>query len=172
MPCLSFLILSLLAWFNSPAVAGQAKPEAAPAKPAEKAAKETNKEGAEPKKEPAEPAAEDVKAKLLAVFQKEESITNTLGMVMVWVPKGYRVSRYEVTQRDFEQVMKANPSKFKGDNRPVESVTWEEAGEFCKKLTDKEQAEGKSRRSCEHGRADREHACNTRHPDLPPPIRT
>ena len=110
---------------------------------AEKAAAEPKKEGAEPKKETAEAAAEDPKAKLLAMFKKEETITNTLGMVMVWVPKGYRVSRYEVTQREFEKIMKSNPSKFKGDSRPVENVTWEEAAEFCRKLTQKEQAEEK-----------------------------
>ena len=94
-------------------------------------------------REAAVPGTEDPKAKLLAMFKKEESITNTLGMVMVWVPKGYRVSRYEATQRDFEQIMKQNPAKFKGDFRPVENVTLDEAREFCKKLTEKEQAEGK-----------------------------
>jgi len=135
----SFLMLPLLGWFVSTAVADDVKPDAVAPKPAEKAAAEPKKEGAEPKKE----TAEDPKAKLLAMFKKEETITNTLGMVMVWVPKGYRVSRYEVTQREFEKIMKSNPSKFKGDSRPVENVTWEEAAEFCRKLTQKEQAEEK-----------------------------
>src|SRR6266496_4000129 len=130
---LALLLLSLSTRLVSTARADDAKADNAPAKPAEKAA-------TEPKKEAAEPSKEDTEAKLLAMFQKEEPITNTLNMVMVWVPKGYRVSRYEVTQRDFEQVMKTSPSKFKGDSRPVENVTWEEAGEFCKKLTETEQA--------------------------------
>ncbi|PYK98052.1 MAG: hypothetical protein DME19_13990 [Verrucomicrobia bacterium] len=142
-PQLMVLILCLVAWFVSAAGADDAKTDTAPARPAGKAATESGKEGAEPKKEAAEPAKEDPKARLLAMFKKEESITNTLGMVMVWVPKGHRVGRYEVTQREFEQIMKTNPSKFKGDYLPVESVTWEEAAEFCKKLTGKEQAEGK-----------------------------
>ncbi len=133
---LALLLLSLSTRLVSTARADDAKADNAPAKPAEKAA-------TEPKKEAAEPSKEDTEAKLLATFQKEEPITNTLDMVMVWVPKGYRVSRYEVTQHDFEQVMKTNPSKFKGDSRPVENVTWEESAEFCKKLTAKEQAAGK-----------------------------
>src|SRR6266540_95432 len=133
---LALLLLSLSTRLVSTARADDAKADNAPAKPAKKAA-------TEPKKEAAEPSKEDTEAKLLAMFQKEEPITNTLDMVMVWVPKGYRVSRYEVTQRDFEEVMKSNPSKFKGDSRPVENVTWEESAEFCKKLTAKEQAAGK-----------------------------
>ena len=87
--------------------------------PGAKAAAEGKKDTA------AEPTQEDPKAKLLAVFKAEKSITNSLGMLMVWLEKRYRVSRYEVTQRDFEQVMKTNSSKFKGASRPVENVTWE-----------------------------------------------
>ena len=140
---LTFLLLLLSSAFVATATADDTKPDAAPAKPAEKDATQIKKEGAEPKTEAAVPGTEDPKAKLLAMFKKQESITNTLGMVMVWVPKGYRVSRYEATQRDFEQIMKQNPAKFKGDFRPVENVTLDEAREFCKKLTEKEQAEGK-----------------------------
>jgi len=132
---LGLLILFLCRPQVCAAVADDVKTDGAPA--AKQAA-------TEPKKESAEPATEEEsKAKLLAQFKAEKSITNTLGMVMVWMEKGYRVSRYEVTQRDFEQIMKSNPSKSKGDNHPVENVTWEEAGEFCKKLTQKEQAVGK-----------------------------
>jgi formylglycine-generating enzyme required for sulfatase activity len=41
---------------------------------------------------------------------------------------------YEVTQADYERVMGSNPSKFKGGNRPVESVTWHEAKAYCEKV--------------------------------------
>ncbi len=141
---LTFFILSLSVAQVSSTAADDAKPDATPAAPAAPPPAEAKKAAVEPKKEAAaQPAGEDSKAKLLALFKAEKSITNTLGMVMVWVEKHYRVSRYEVTQRNFEQIMKTNPSRFKGDSRPVENVTWEEAAEFCKKLTAKEQAEHK-----------------------------
>jgi formylglycine-generating enzyme required for sulfatase activity len=41
---------------------------------------------------------------------------------------------YEVTQAQWEAVMKNNPSNFKGANRPVESVSWDDAQEFLKQL--------------------------------------
>ncbi len=89
--------------------------------------------------QPKDPAEE-----LAELFAKEESITNTLGMVMVWLPDAkYRVAQFEVTQAWYETVMGANPSKFSGATRPVENVSCLEAAEFCRKLTEKEQSEAK-----------------------------
>ncbi len=39
----------------------------------------------------------------------------------------------EVTQKDYEQVMGKSPARFKGENLPVERVTWQEAKEYCKR---------------------------------------
>ena len=49
---------------------------------------------------------------------------------------GYRfaVGRYEVTQSEWRLVMGTDPSNFKGDDRPVENVTWDDAQEFIGKL--------------------------------------
>ena len=44
------------------------------------------------------------------------------------------IGKYEVTQAEWETVMGTNPSYFKGDNRPVEFVSWDECQEFIKKL--------------------------------------
>lgn len=64
-------------------------------------------------------------------------------LVTVKIPGySYAFGKYEVTQAQYESVMKKNPSKFKGYNLPVENVTWSEAVEFCKKLTARERAAG------------------------------
>lgn len=46
----------------------------------------------------------------------------------------FSISKYEVTQRQWRAVMGSNPSLHKGDNLPVEQVTWEECQEFIRKL--------------------------------------
>ena len=46
----------------------------------------------------------------------------------------FNIGKYEVTQREWEAVMGSNPSKFKGDNLPVEQVSWEDCQEFIRKL--------------------------------------
>jgi len=45
------------------------------------------------------------------------------------------LGKYPVTQAQYRAVMGENPSKFKGANRPVETVTWNHATEFCQKLS-------------------------------------
>ena len=61
----------------------------------------------------------------------------------VQVPEFY-MGKYPVTQRQWRAVsllddvnieLKPDPSYFKGDNRPVEQVSWYEAVEFCKRLS-------------------------------------
>ena len=47
------------------------------------------------------------------------------------------VCKYPTTQKMWIEVMKDNPSKFKGDNRPVECVTWWQALKYCNKLSEK-----------------------------------
>ena len=46
----------------------------------------------------------------------------------------YYIGRYEVTQAQWYAVMGSNPSYFKGDNLPVEQVTWNDVQEFITKL--------------------------------------
>lgn len=46
----------------------------------------------------------------------------------------YYLGRYEVTQRLWETVMGYNPSNFKGDDLPVEQVSYTEVKEFIRRL--------------------------------------
>ena len=47
----------------------------------------------------------------------------------------YYIGETEITQAQWRAIMGSNPSSYTGDNRPVESVSWEDAQEFCKKLS-------------------------------------
>ena len=47
------------------------------------------------------------------------------------------MGKYTVTQAQWQAVMGNNPSYFKGKNRPVEMVNWNDATKFCKKLSKK-----------------------------------
>lgn len=63
--------------------------------------------------------------------------TNSAGMLMIKTGS-YWVGKYEVKQKEFQKVTGANPSSFGGDERPVDSVSWNDAVDFCQKLTEKD----------------------------------
>jgi formylglycine-generating enzyme required for sulfatase activity len=52
--------------------------------------------------------------------------------------KGFYMGKYQVTQKEWAEVMGSNPSKFKGDDLPVETVSWMDAIEYCNKRSQKE----------------------------------
>ena len=51
----------------------------------------------------------------------------------------FYIGKYEVTQKEWKEIMDNNPSHWKGDDLPVESVSWYDAVEFCNR---KSEAEG------------------------------
>ena len=56
----------------------------------------------------------------------------------VTISRDYLLGKYEVTQKQFVDVIGTNPSYFKGDSLPVETLWWYEAVDFCNKLSEKE----------------------------------
>ena len=52
----------------------------------------------------------------------------------VTLTNDYYIGKYEVTQALWKAVMGKNPSKYKGDNLPVENVSWDDCQEFISKL--------------------------------------
>ena len=54
----------------------------------------------------------------------------------VRLEKGYWIGKFEITQDTYTRVMGENPSRFKGESLPVDSVTWQQANQFCERLTE------------------------------------
>ena len=53
----------------------------------------------------------------------------------VEISRGFWISKFEVTQAQYEAVMKRNLSFSKGGNLPVERLSWQDCGEFTAKLS-------------------------------------
>jgi formylglycine-generating enzyme required for sulfatase activity len=49
--------------------------------------------------------------------------------------KAFYMSKYPITQAQWEAVMGNNPSRFKGQNRPVENISWHDAVKFFQRLS-------------------------------------
>ena len=95
---------------------------------------------------------EEEKQKLLAmaklrpkpVTRKNKKITNSLGMEFVYIKpgiltRGFYMQTTEVTRGQWKMLMGNNPLKFKkGDDYPVEQVSWKDVRKFIKKLNRKE----------------------------------
>ena len=62
----------------------------------------------------------------------------------VILSRSFWIGKYEVTQAEYLSVMNTNPSPFpSGMSRPVSSVSWLDASNYCAKLTQRELAEGR-----------------------------
>jgi formylglycine-generating enzyme required for sulfatase activity len=54
----------------------------------------------------------------------------------VTITRPFKLGVYEVTQEQYQKVMGANPSSFKGPNNPAENMNSETAIEFCRRLSE------------------------------------
>jgi formylglycine-generating enzyme required for sulfatase activity len=70
-------------------------------------------------------------------FVRVEGGTFRMGNATVTIT-GFYMGRTEVTQKEWTTVMGNNPSRFKGENLPVECLTWYDAVEYCIKLSERE----------------------------------
>jgi formylglycine-generating enzyme required for sulfatase activity len=74
----------------------------------------------------------------------------------VIISRGFWMGKYEVTQGEYLAVMGSNPSRFNGNrtsdgqenygtelSRPVEAVSWNDAANYCSRLTQRERAAGR-----------------------------
>lgn len=83
------------------------------------------------------------RALFLLLKEKGAKLPDLVPVPVVKIPgKSYAFGKYEVTQAQYASVMGANPSNFKGENLPVEQVSWNDAVRFCEKLTARERALG------------------------------
>ena len=55
----------------------------------------------------------------------------------VVLTKGFWLGKYEVTQAQWKSVMGNNPSKFNGDNHPVDTVSWTDCQRFIRNVNAK-----------------------------------
>jgi formylglycine-generating enzyme required for sulfatase activity len=53
----------------------------------------------------------------------------------VTLTKPFYMGVYEVTNAQWKRVMGSEPSNWKDDDRPVEQVSWDDANEFCRRLS-------------------------------------
>jgi formylglycine-generating enzyme required for sulfatase activity len=58
----------------------------------------------------------------------------------VSISQPFLISKYEITQKEWKAVMGKNPSAFKGDDLPVDSVSWNDVQQFLAKLKERSHA--------------------------------
>ncbi|MGO8750098.1 MAG: SUMF1/EgtB/PvdO family nonheme iron enzyme [Thermoguttaceae bacterium] len=83
----------------------------------------------------------------------------------VRITKPFYMGVTDVTQEEYERVMGRNPSRFQGDSkRPVEQVSWDDAMEFCRRLSELPGEKAAKRRYGLPTEAQWEYACRAGNP--------
>ena len=80
----------------------------------------------------------------LDVLAEQDRSINEGPQTTVTLTRGFWIGKFEVTQGEYLALTGENPSNFPGDlNRPVSSVTWFDATNYCWKLTQRELTAGR-----------------------------
>ena len=66
----------------------------------------------------------------------EEGRDNDEVLHKVTLSRDYWLGKYEITQKQYQAVMKENPSYFPAPEHPVEKVSWIKAKAFCSKINE------------------------------------
>ena len=66
--------------------------------------------------------------------ERTVELSDGVAVDVIKTPQGLWFGKTEVTQTQWEALMGANPSEFKGANNPVENVSWDDCQEFLLKL--------------------------------------
>jgi len=74
---------------------------------------------------------------LMGSMEKEESYLGKESPMHPVELDGFWIGSTPVAQSQYKAIMRKNPSDFKGDNLPVEGVSWNDSKEFCKELSRK-----------------------------------
>lgn len=64
-------------------------------------------------------------------------------VTQITISQPFWLGRTEVTQAQWQAIMGSNPAHLKGEDRPVEHVSWTDAMAFARALTDRERAAGR-----------------------------
>jgi formylglycine-generating enzyme required for sulfatase activity len=72
------------------------------------------------------------------VMGSEKGFDDEVPVHRVTISKPFYLGQTEVTQAQYEAVMEENPSQSQADDLPVDTVSWQKATEFCKKLSERE----------------------------------
>ncbi len=104
----------------------------------EAAQKAAAEEAARKERAAAEEAARKEREAAEEAARKEQAAKEVLPRLiqdMVAVSgKNFKIGKYEVTQKQWYAIMGDNPSRFKGDDNPVENVSWNDCKVFLEKL--------------------------------------
>ena len=80
---------------------------------------------------------------LAMIAVKPGGFTASATLTTMTLTQPFWLGKFEVAQREWVQLMDANSSDFRGDCLPVDCVSWADAMEFCRRLTERERVAGR-----------------------------